>query len=289
MADEQTTTEVADNPTPETEQNSESVLGSGISDNQTETDWKSSLPEELRNEPTLQNLNDVESLAKTVVHQQKMIGSRIPLPKSDEEKAELYNKLGRPTDPTKYDLSIPDTHKQHFNETAVGEFKNVAHKIGLNNDQVNALLEYQVNQIDNTGQLQEAQMNVQREEAEQNLKQEWGFEYDKNLRSAMRAIDVYGDEGLKEVLNKALVQGEIDTFMGFNFIRTERLDTNSSSNRLVLAFAKSGIGLAVGSDIQTRISERADKNYATQVFLSMTIGATRIEDEKVVEIECTES
>ena len=88
---------------------------------------------------------------------------------------------------------------------------------------------------------------------------------------------------------KALVQGEIDTFMGFNFIRTERLDTNSSSNRLVLAFAQSGIGLAVGSDIQTRISERADKNYATQVFLSMTIGATRIEDEKVVEIECTES
>ena len=88
---------------------------------------------------------------------------------------------------------------------------------------------------------------------------------------------------------KALVQGDIDTFMGFKFIRTERLDTNSSSNRLVLAFAQSGIGLAVGQDINTRISERADKNYATQVFLSMTIGATRIEDEKVVEIECTES
>ena len=88
---------------------------------------------------------------------------------------------------------------------------------------------------------------------------------------------------------KALVQGDIDTFMGFKFIRTERLDTNSSSNRLVLAFAQSGIGRAVGSDIQTRITERADKNYATQVFLSMTIGATRIEDEKVVEIECTES
>ena len=88
---------------------------------------------------------------------------------------------------------------------------------------------------------------------------------------------------------KARVQGEIDTFMGFKFIRTERLDTNSSSNRLVLAFAQSGIGLAVGQDINTRISERADKNYATQVFLSMTIGATRIEDEKVVEIECTES
>tara|TARA_R100000995_G_C3484650_1_gene126452 strand:+ start:5723 stop:6583 length:861 start_codon:yes stop_codon:yes gene_type:complete len=87
---------------------------------------------------------------------------------------------------------------------------------------------------------------------------------------------------------KALVQGEINTFLGFNFIRTQRLGTDSDSNRQVLAFTSSGIGLAVGQDVNTRISERSDKNYATQVFLSMTIGATRIEDEKVVEIACTE-
>jgi hypothetical protein len=48
------------------------------------------------------------------------------------------------------------------------------------------------------------------------------------------------------------------------------------------------MGLALGRDIATKISERADKNYATQVFLSMTIGATRVEDEKVVEIACQE-
>ena len=41
-------------------------------------------------------------------------------------------------------------------------------------------------------------------------------------------------------------------------------------------------------DIQTKISERADKNYSTQVYLCMTIGATRVEDEKVLEIACTE-
>jgi hypothetical protein len=87
---------------------------------------------------------------------------------------------------------------------------------------------------------------------------------------------------------KALVQGQIDTYLGFKFIRTERLGTDSNSNRQVLAFCQSGIGLAVGSDVATRITERADKNYATQVFLSMTIGATRVEDEKVVEIACNE-
>lgn len=87
---------------------------------------------------------------------------------------------------------------------------------------------------------------------------------------------------------KALVQGQIDTYLGFKFVRTERLGTDSNSDRQVLAFCQSGIGLAVGSDVATRISERADKNYATQVFLSMTIGATRVEDEKVVEIACNE-
>ena len=84
---------------------------------------------------------------------------------------------------------------------------------------------------------------------------------------------------------KALVAGQVDTFMGFNFIRTERIAASGGDN-LALAFTQSALGLALGRDIQTRISERDDKNYATQVFLSMTIGATRVEDEKVVEIAC---
>jgi hypothetical protein len=87
---------------------------------------------------------------------------------------------------------------------------------------------------------------------------------------------------------KALVQGDIDTFMGFRFIRSERLGLDGNSNRQVLAFTNTSIGLALGKDIQTKISERADKNYSTQVYLCMTIGATRVEDEKVIEIACTE-
>jgi len=87
---------------------------------------------------------------------------------------------------------------------------------------------------------------------------------------------------------KALAQGQLDTFLGFKFIRSERLGTDSNGDRQVTVYTKSGLGLAMGSEIQTRISERDDKNYATQVFLSMTIGATRVEDEKVVEIACQE-
>jgi hypothetical protein len=38
----------------------------------------------------------------------------------------------------------------------------------------------------------------------------------------------------------------------------------------------------------TKISERADKNYATQVFCSMSIGGTRMEEARVLEILCAE-
>lgn len=105
---------------------------------------------------------------------------------------------------------------------------------------------------------------------------------------------------------KALVQGQLDTFMGFKFIRTERLiaedatyDTSTgavdsgsgslSAARRCLAWAGDGVVLAVGRDMEAKIEQRADKNYATQVFARMSIGATRIEEEKVVEIVVKEA
>lgn len=86
---------------------------------------------------------------------------------------------------------------------------------------------------------------------------------------------------------KALAEGKIDTFAGFKFVTSNRLQ-KSGSDRLCLAYAAQGMGLAIGADVITRITERADKSYSVQVFLAMTIGATRIEDEKVIEIACQE-
>jgi len=88
---------------------------------------------------------------------------------------------------------------------------------------------------------------------------------------------------------KALVQGEVDTFLGFNFIRTQRIGTDSNADDKVLFYAKPGILLALGAEPTVRISERDDKNYAQQVFASMSIGATRMQEELVGFIECDPS
>jgi hypothetical protein len=50
-----------------------------------------------------------------------------------------------------------------------------------------------------------------------------------------------------------------------------------------------GIKLALGKDVMSRIEERSDKGYATQVYYCMSIGATRMEEEKVVSIEAHEA
>jgi len=87
---------------------------------------------------------------------------------------------------------------------------------------------------------------------------------------------------------KALVNGEVDTFMGFKFITSTRLAI-ASSKRLCIAFAGDGIKLALGKDVMTRIDERSDKGYSTQVYVCMSIGATRMEESKVVSIQAHEA
>ena len=78
---------------------------------------------------------------------------------------------------------------------------------------------------------------------------------------------------------KALVQGQVDTFLGFKFVVSTQVTALKA-----YCYAKNAAVLAVGSEPVVRISERADKNYSTQVFVEMDIGATRVEDEGVVEI-----
>ena len=85
---------------------------------------------------------------------------------------------------------------------------------------------------------------------------------------------------------KALVQGQIDTFLGFKFITSNRLAANATANgHLALAYQRRGLILAIGEDVKTEIGPRADKSYSTQVYVSMDLGATRVEDAAVVEVD----
>lgn len=88
---------------------------------------------------------------------------------------------------------------------------------------------------------------------------------------------------------KPLAGGEIVSFMGFTFVQSERVNISSESFSQALAFSKEGIGLAMGQDISTRISERDDKGYSTQVYASLTAGAVRLDEGRVIVVEAFRS
>lgn len=86
---------------------------------------------------------------------------------------------------------------------------------------------------------------------------------------------------------RALVSGQIDTFLGFKFIQTELIYLENSSDTTTwytYAYCKGAIGYGNIEEITVRLTERADKNYSWQPYVSMDLGATRVEDELVVEV-----
>jgi hypothetical protein len=99
--------------------------------------------------------------------------------------------------------------------------------------------------------------------------------------------------GLEEITSadfntvRALVNGEVNTFMGFNFVHTELLNTDGSGDVRVPVYVRSGMGMAEAQAPTARISERPDKRYSTYIYYSTSMGATRLEEEKVVEIKCS--
>lgn len=100
---------------------------------------------------------------------------------------------------------------------------------------------------------------------------------------------------------KALVQGELDTFMGFKFVQLNAKNAEGGLilpdvvsgeaviGRSCLAFQTDGLKLGIGQDIVGKITERDDKCFATQVYYEMAIGAVRMQEELVVKINCKEA
>jgi hypothetical protein len=87
---------------------------------------------------------------------------------------------------------------------------------------------------------------------------------------------------------KALVSGEVDTFLGFKFIMSNRLSTDESTYRECLYWHKSGLLLVKGQDMQVAIDPIPQKGNAILVQASLTMGSTRMNETAVGKILCSE-
>ena len=58
----------------------------------------------------------------------------------------------------------------------------------------------------------------------------------------------------------------------------------SVTGEYLFAWQKDAIGLAIGAEGKVRIAERPDKNHAIQVYGSLSLGACKIDDERIIRV-----
>lgn len=110
----------------------------------------------------------------------------------------------------------------------------------------------------------------------------------------LNEIQVLSTDFFKVGDRPVLEDGNITRFLGMNFVQIERLATGTDdaagTSRSIPVWAKSGMHLGLWNDVEVKISERDDlQGIPWQVYCKMSVGATRIEEKKVVRIWCREA
>lgn len=159
----------------------------------------STLPDGLNAEPSLQNFDSVDKLAKSYTHLVKKMGvpaeQLLRLPDAGQPMDEVYNALGRPETHEHYDLG-------NFNPEATAEYREVAHQLGLNNEQASALFGMYANQVQ-ASEAQEKEAFDQFEvENTQTLQKEWGNSFNKNIELARRAFMNFATPEAVEIMEQ---------------------------------------------------------------------------------------
>jgi len=209
------------------------------------------LPEEIRDHPSLQSINDVGNLGLSYVNAQRLIGAdKIPLPKNptEDDLNNIYTKLGKPEQPSGYQIKADG---QILTEGDVNTYTDIAHKLGLSKTQANGILDYYRSSIQQTTEAMSKDSEQQRQQIEQSLKAEWGADFDAKVSQANRAVaDIAGEDLLDMVLQDGTKVGNhpafIKAFANFADFRNsvtkeDTISENSVNYRMSSADAQSKI------------------------------------------------
>ena len=169
--------------------------------------WKETISEEFRNDPNISKFTEIDALAKSYINATRMIGQdKVAVPNensTDDQWNEVYGKLGRPESADKYQLEV-QSETAPLDESAIKQFAENAHQLGLNNKQAQGILEFYKNSME--GSVQQARVDTETAQAnaEQELRKEWGRSYDENIKKAGAIAKANMSE---DILNMELKDG----------------------------------------------------------------------------------
>ena len=149
--------------------------------------WKEAISEEFREDPNIAKFTEIDALAKSYINATRMIGQdKVAVPNNnstDGQWNEVYDKLGRPESPDKYKLEA-NSDVVPLDESAIKQFAENAHQLGLNNKLAQGILEFYKNSMEGSVQQNQVDMETAQANAEQELRKEWGRAYEDNIKKA---------------------------------------------------------------------------------------------------------
>lgn len=161
-------------------------------------EWRATLPEDIRNDPSITKFDTIEGLAKSYKNAQALIGAdKVPVPKTDEDWDRWYKAAGRPENPEGYGFKAPEQLPEgvQYNEALDKRFAEAAHKSGMNGRQAESMRQWLMEIVKEGGaeQMQTAQAALAEQEkaradGERELKAEWGNAYDQRTQVAAKAM-----------------------------------------------------------------------------------------------------
>ena len=153
--------------------------------------------EELANEPSLQNFQDHNALAKSYVNLVKKMGvpseQLLRLPSEDGEGwDDVYNALGRPENSEGYQFS--QEHPEGYDQ--------YAHELGLNQHQADAILNSYHDLMASEEEADAEEYDQSRVDNLQMLQQDWKHSYQENADLANRAFMQFATPELVDLVNE---------------------------------------------------------------------------------------
>ena len=183
----------------------------GGAGNQTITDWRSKLPDDLRSEKVFESIKGTNwdeagpLLAKNYLHAQRLVGADklvLPTDKSTpEEIAAFRTKLGVPAKPEEYGFKLPEGLKEEqLDKARVDTWRKEMHEAGIPKAAAERLLSKYLAEEHGATQAAIAARTKQAEADELAVKETFGVKYDEKVNFARFALRQFGDDNLVNLL-----------------------------------------------------------------------------------------
>lgn len=166
--------------------------------------WFTSLPDEFKANPYVAQSKDLAGFVKSAIDTKSMVGANvIKLPgekATEQELNDFYSKLGRPADATAYTPTVQPKVENLLDKPVLEAMQTQFHKLGLSEAQGKGILDAYMGILNTGFEASEAQQTATREQGVATLKQEWGPQFDNNVKTAQLALrQLGGDELVAEI------------------------------------------------------------------------------------------